>query len=556
MFPHLIHLIFLLGSMKEFGTNKTSDEYNLTVYHTSNIQGRFDDQEKGGLAKISHYLTETRAKNQSSLYLDAGGVFIGTELFFVHGINVTSAVMNYLKPDAVTLGFSEFHLGLDRLKWYLEQIEFPVIVSNIIYDDQTSEFEKLIETKLVLEMGAKQVGILGFIDPDVNKIYKLKELKFEDPVYAIKTHLEALKTIDKVDIVIVLSHVMNHESDTFNLEVIALDGVNAVISGQYLKNPEDENVICYHAQFFKNNTAMPDGCFATNLGFFEINIKDDEVFTEVYEVALSKVDEKYTEMIQPFVDNVTEFNEEIIGTSKVFLDGENCWKQECNFGNLLADSMIYYRSIRYKGLDWSDTPIAIINARSLKQSINTTSHNYKLRKIDILSSISNNEILYLIELEGVYLREILNYGLTMLKSDSIKEEKEMNQKYLSVSGIYAIYDYNHTESILVRCAHCRVPKYSDITSNMIYKIITSQFMALGGDGYTQLAINARTIKPMYASNLALNLIEYIQSRKDIFPEVQERITFIEYTEDSSRFSTIISVVLLLCLLLINFLLYF
>lgn len=47
---------------------------------------------------------------------------------------------------------------------------------------------------------------------------------------------------------------------------------------------------------------------------------------------------------------------------KVALDGD-CRFRECNFGNLVADSMIYVRSVQYNGADgyWTDAAIALMN---------------------------------------------------------------------------------------------------------------------------------------------------------------------------------------------------
>lgn len=69
----------------------------------------------------------------------------------------------------------------------------------------------------------------------------------------------------------------------------------------------------------------------------------------------------------------------------------------------------------------------------------------------------------------------------------------MFQKFLIIikqyiSGLQVTYDLNkpagkRVVSALVRCAECRVPTFEEIEDEKWYGILTTTFVADGGDGY-------------------------------------------------------------------------
>lgn len=61
--------------------------------------------------------------------------------------------------------------------------------------------------------------------------------------------------------------------------------------------------------------------------------------------------------------NITALEKSVIGHTKVYLEGHRtiCRTEECNLGNLVADSMIYGRVIENQGGSfWTDAAIAFI----------------------------------------------------------------------------------------------------------------------------------------------------------------------------------------------------
>lgn len=51
-----------------------------------------------------------------------------------------------------------------------------------------------------------------------------------------------------------------------------------------------------------------------------------------------------------------------------------------------------------------------------------------------------------------------------------------------------VYDFQHPAGcrivkIEILCSHCKVPKYEPVLANETYRIVTTSFIANGGDGF-------------------------------------------------------------------------
>lgn len=68
------------------------------------------------------------------------------------------------------------------------------------------------------------------------------------------------------------------------------------------------------------------------------------------------------DLLDAFRPNITAKGKQVIGRTKVHLEGGNiCRLRECNLGNLMADSMVYSRMLENKGGEyWTDAAIALI----------------------------------------------------------------------------------------------------------------------------------------------------------------------------------------------------
>lgn len=77
--------------------------------------------------------------------------------------------------------------------------------------------------------------------------------------------------------------------------------------------------------------------------------------------------------IQPWKEIIDKKGNEKIGVTKVRLKKQLCYLQECNLGNFIADSFIYYYLTTFSNREslWNDSVIALVNAGGIRATINS-----------------------------------------------------------------------------------------------------------------------------------------------------------------------------------------
>ena len=133
-----------------------------------------------GLAKISTLVDEVRAEkgDDSTLLIDAGDTIQGTSLAYYYAKvdpitegseHPMAAAMNAIGYDAAALGNHEFNYGMDLLREFEDQVDFPLLAANAI-DATTGEpaFDPY-SIHTVRPEGHRgkpvRVGILGLTNP-------------------------------------------------------------------------------------------------------------------------------------------------------------------------------------------------------------------------------------------------------------------------------------------------------------------------------------------------------------------------------------------------------
>jgi 5'-nucleotidase len=187
---------------------------SVLVMHTNDFHSRMDPfPEKhpkfggqGGIAKLSTLIHGVRQENKQTLLLDCGDIFQGTPYFNVFGGVAEIQWMNQAGYDASTLGNHDFDNGVEKLASVLGHAQFPVVNCN--YRFSGTALESIIKPWIVKQVGRKRIGITGAgINPEGLILDRLcKGIVYQDPVKAVQTAVDTLKSRERCDAVIVLSH--------------------------------------------------------------------------------------------------------------------------------------------------------------------------------------------------------------------------------------------------------------------------------------------------------------------------------------------------------------
>lgn len=215
-------------------------ERRFAILHTNDWQSRLlgygpnseyspdslnDDLTVGGVARLASLLHERRAALGATplLTLDAGDFSMGT-LF--HTVTREEGgelrLLGALGYDATTLGNHEFDFrpaGLAQMIAAAERVgdapQVPILASNIGFSAESADDDALealyrsgrIQPYRVVEKGGLRFGLFGLMGRDAVEVSPLMApVTFADPLATARDMVRLLREQERVDVVILLSH--------------------------------------------------------------------------------------------------------------------------------------------------------------------------------------------------------------------------------------------------------------------------------------------------------------------------------------------------------------
>ena len=182
-----------------------------------------DDTTRGGYARLSALIAkrkEARAAQGPVLILDAGDYSMGTP--FGAASRETGGELQLISRmgyDATTFGNHEFDLGPDGLGKSIgvaaKAGRVPaVLAANTTFTKQDATLaelqrlagDKVIRRHLVIERGGIRFGIFGVLGKEAQFYTSGGAVTFSDALEAAKEMVTVLREMEKVDVVICLSH--------------------------------------------------------------------------------------------------------------------------------------------------------------------------------------------------------------------------------------------------------------------------------------------------------------------------------------------------------------
>ncbi|SDP20362.1 2',3'-cyclic-nucleotide 2'-phosphodiesterase / 3'-nucleotidase [Pedococcus dokdonensis] len=214
--------------------SKKARSFRLTVLGTTDTHGNvlnwdyfkdleYDDTPHNdiGLAKIATLVKAMRAERgaANTMLLDAGDTIQGTPLAYYYAKvdpitggskHPMAKAMNAIGYDAAALGNHEFNYGLDTLRTFESQCDFPLLSANSVDWTSGAPIFKPHVIRTFKTRGSKpvKVGILGLVTPGVaiwDKANVEGQVKFPGIVEQAKVMVPRLKKAG-CDLVIVSCH--------------------------------------------------------------------------------------------------------------------------------------------------------------------------------------------------------------------------------------------------------------------------------------------------------------------------------------------------------------
>lgn len=237
----------------------------ITLLHTNDTHSRIEPfgpgmgslTGRGGMARRGTLVKQLRQELGPVLLLDAGDVFQGTPYYNLYKGKLDYRLMSLVGYDAATLGNHDFDSGVEALLAALEEAKFPMVNCNFDCKGAPA-LGKRLQPYIVREFPGVKVGITG-VGVDFRNLVAPRNhagVIWKDPYDSLKPVVRQLRDKEKVDLVVVLSH-LGHDAKGDRHDDLqmpkAVAGIDAIIGG--------------HSHTFLDQPVKVDGAAGSTLVF-------------------------------------------------------------------------------------------------------------------------------------------------------------------------------------------------------------------------------------------------------------------------------------------------
>ena len=202
--------VAIVAAMAAWGQQKlvilhTNDTHSAIMPLSRNL-GDTLLAERGGYLRRMELVRREREAEPGLLLFDSGDFSQGSPYYTLFKGDVEVGLMNMMRYDAATLGNHEFDFGLDNLARLLRKARFPVVCAN--YDFSGTPLEGLVKPYVVIEREGLRVGVFG-LSPRLDGLVAKENyggVVYNDPVEAARKAVKALRSGERCDVVVCLSH--------------------------------------------------------------------------------------------------------------------------------------------------------------------------------------------------------------------------------------------------------------------------------------------------------------------------------------------------------------
>ena len=492
----------------EGATESSAELPEANILHTNDVHGRIVE-EKGviGDAKLAAVIDEERAKNPSTLVVDAGDAFQGLPISNSSKGEERAKILNEIGYDAMAVGNHEFDFGLDEAKKYKEILNFPLLSSNTYINGA-----RLFEASTIVDKDKNVVGdefvVIGVTTPETATKTHPKNVQgvtFTDPISEVN------KVIDEIEAR------ATAEGKTYkNYVVLAHLGVDtttpvewrgSTLAEELSKNPKLKGkrvtVIDGHSHtvqsttYGDNVTYNQTGSYLNNIG--KITYQANQLLGNPQQISAASTknvvpNAKVAAMVQKIKEQYDAENAKIVrDNSPVELNGqrENVRVRETNLGNVVADALYEYGQTGFS----HKTDLAVTNGGGLRETI---AKDKPITKGSVIAVLPFGNTISQIKVTGQNIADMFTKSLGSILQEkdgkTVLDENgqpllEPSGGFLQVSGAKVYYDTTlpaEKRVLYVEIKNPETGQYEPLNLAKDYYLTTNDFLAAGGDGYTML----------------------------------------------------------------------
>ncbi|MEU0344400.1 5'-nucleotidase C-terminal domain-containing protein [Streptomyces bobili] len=432
---------------------KPAKRYSLTVLGTTDLHGHvfnwdyFKDAEytdaKGnaqGLARISTLVNRIRAEKgrENTLLLDAGDTIQGTPLTYYYAkvdpitakggpVHPMAQAMNAIGYDAVALGNHEFNYGIETLRKFEEQCDFPLLGANAL-DAKTLKpaFPPyFMKTFCVKGAPPVKVAVLGLTNPGIaiwDKAYVQGKLTFPGLEEQAAKWVPKLRSMG-ADVVVVSAHSGSSGTSSYGdqlpyvensaaLVAQQVPGIDAILVGHaHVEIPELKVV---NARTGKTVVLSEPLAYAERLSLFDIELVFAKGRWSVESVAASVVnsntvadDPKITKLLSDEHAKVVAYVNQVVGTATETLTTVDARYKDAPIIDLITKVQEDVVKAALAGTSYASLPV-IAQASPFSRTSEIPAGEVTIRDLSSLYVYDNTLVAKL--MTGAQLRAYLEYS--------------------------------------------------------------------------------------------------------------------------------------------------
>ena len=493
-------------------TNASTSTNNdtVTVLHTNDVHGRMVEDDRNGVigdALLSGIVNDYRSKG-TTLVFDSGDSFQGLPISNSSKGEDMATVMNAVGYDAMTVGNHEFDFGLDQLRRLSIQINFPIITSNV-YVNGVRLFQPSTIVDKTPGVDGDEVVVIGVTTPETaTKTHprNIVGVTFKDPISEVEAVIDQVESNARAEgkdykTYIVLAHLGIDTTTPVEWRGSTLAEAlsnYAPLKGKRVLVLDGHSHTLHTATYGDNVTYNQTGSYLNNVGRVVYN--SDRILSHgVITHDEAKKNYQVNPKIKAMLDDIqakykADSSKVVIENSPVKLSGDrmDVRVRETNLGNVVADALLDYGQSGFS----HKSNLAVTNGGGLRETI---AKDKPVTKGDIIAVLPFGNSVAQIQVTGqnIYDMFVKSLGSILQVDESGKNVLDENGQpllepsggFLQEAGARVYYDTTLPTEKRILSIDILDPEtkaYKPLDKTETYYLVTNDFLAAGGDGYTML----------------------------------------------------------------------
>lgn len=448
-----------------------------------------------------------RSEGRATLALDAGDQFMGSLFYTQHRGLAEAAIQQAWGVEAMALGNHEFDHGPENAARYIRALGVPVLAANIDAREEPA-LAGLVRPAVEFRRGGARIVVIGLITEQTPTIASPgPHLRFLDAEEAAERAVAEARAAGPATVVL-----LSHRGYGADRRLAArLRGVDVIIGGHSHSILANRPGAAGPAPTLVDGPdravrIVQAGALGRFLGRLDLELDAQgrvaghagdarELTPDLPEDAEARA------IVARFGAPLSELRRRPVAAAQVAMGNDTCRREECAIGNLIAEAML----AATPGAD-----VALQNGGGIRAGLPAGTVTYG----DVLTTLPFGNTVATAVVRGGHLLQALENGLS----------QPGGGRFPQVAGVRLVVEMARPAGQRIVAAEVtRGDRGGPLDPDRAYRIVTNNFLRLGGDGYVALrdhALEAYDSGPLLEEVVA----EFLAARTPVAPRTDGRIT--------------------------------